>query len=110
MTYKEKLRDPRWQRRRLEAMQRDGFTCARCRTQNKILNVNHLVYVGDPWDAPIEALETLCEDCHQERSALERDVRALPTFLAIHVLRMAMRDATPPLATGTIRARDVALV
>lgn len=93
--YAEKLRDPRWQRLRLEVMQRDGFTCCRCRSANKILNVNHLVYSGEPWDAPIEALETLCEVCHGERSALEREIRALPTFLAIHVMRQAMRDAIP---------------
>jgi 5-methylcytosine-specific restriction endonuclease McrA len=94
--YSEKLRDPRWQRRRLEVMHRDDFTCCRCRSADKILNVNHLVYSGEPRDAPTEALETLCEDCHGERSALERELRALPTFLAIHIMRQAMRDAMLP--------------
>lgn len=92
-TYKDKLRDPRWQRKRLDVMQRDGWTCCRCRADNKTLNVNHLVYDGDPWDAPANALETLCEDCHAERSAMERHIRRLPTFLSIHVMRSALRDA-----------------
>jgi len=94
VTDSERLRDPRWQRRRMEVMKRDGFMCCRCRSADKTLNVNHLSYAGDPWDAPNEALETLCEDCHGERSALERDIRALPTFLAIHIMRIAMRSAS----------------
>lgn len=67
-TYSEKLKDPRWQKRRLEVMKRDGFTCHRCRDKEKTLNVHHLMYDKgkDPWDYDDCALITLCEDCHKE--------------------------------------------
>ena len=64
--YAEKLKDVRWQKVRLEIMQRDGWKCIRCKTDEKTLNVHHIKYNGwrDPWDYPPEKLQTLCEDCH----------------------------------------------
>jgi hypothetical protein len=68
--YIEKLKDPRWQKKRLEVFQRDNFTCQKCfDDQNNLpLAVHHLHYEKgkEPWEYPIERLTTLCEDCHQE--------------------------------------------
>jgi len=72
MKYSEKLRDPRWQRKRLEVMERDKFTCLACDDTKSTLNVHHMQYHGDPWDAPMGALETLCEKCHETRSQLNK--------------------------------------
>lgn len=66
--YSEKLRDPRWQKRRLETMERDDWACRSCRDKTKPLHVHHLWYEGEPWEAPDEALVTLCEDCHEEET------------------------------------------
>ncbi len=66
--YSEKLRDPRWQRKRLEVMERDKWKCVACGAAEETLNVNHLRYHGDPWDAPLDELETLCEPCHAKRT------------------------------------------
>lgn len=64
--YLNALRDPRWQRLRLEVMQRDGFTCRMCGNAAATLNVHHLRYApGDPWDTPLSDLVTLCEECHE---------------------------------------------
>lgn len=65
-TYYEKLKDPRWQRKRLEVMQRDDFACTRCGAKDETLNVHHWFYAksGNPWDAKTNHLDTLCEDCH----------------------------------------------
>ena len=41
MEYDELLKDPRWQRKRLEAMQADKFTCQMCFRSDKPLNVHH---------------------------------------------------------------------
>jgi hypothetical protein len=70
LPYCEKLRDPRWQRRRLEVMNRDDFTCQRCGDDTSTLNVHHRAYAGrrDPWDYPLTALVTLCEDCHKDET------------------------------------------
>ncbi len=67
MKYSEKLKDPRWQRKRLEVMQRDDFTCLNCGDKNQTLNVHHKQYHGNPWESPPESLETLCEYCHGRR-------------------------------------------
>lgn len=67
--YTQKLRDPRWQKKRLEIMERDDWKCRGCGDTEETLNVHHLVYnneTGDPWDVPSDSLITLCEACHNE--------------------------------------------
>lgn len=66
MTYSEKLKDPRWQKKRLKILERDNFECINCNDKNKTLHVNHLYYLKEkkPWEYPDGILFTLCEDCH----------------------------------------------
>lgn len=68
MTYSEKLKDPRWQKLRLEVFQRDNFTCTSCYSSEKTLHAHHLLYERgkEPWEYELEKLSTLCEDCHKE--------------------------------------------
>jgi hypothetical protein len=83
--YMKKLRDPRWQRKRLEIMQRDDFTCQHCFENGKTLHVHHTFYVSgrDPWDYPDNTLMTLCEDCHENETEMGRGFRDdLITMLA----------------------------
>lgn len=64
--YSEKLKHPKWQRKRLEIMQRDDFKCKMCYDTETTLHIHHLEYSdGDPWDIENEKLITLCEDCHK---------------------------------------------
>lgn len=67
-TYAEKLLDPRWQRRRLEIMERDDFACLSCCSEENTLHVHHRYYMSgrEPWEYPDAALITLCEPCHRE--------------------------------------------
>lgn len=67
-SYSDKLRDPRWQKKRLEIMGRDQFTCQNCGAKDKTLNVHHCAYIKglDPWEYGF-SLITLCELCHVER-------------------------------------------
>jgi len=76
--YGEKLKDPRWQKLRLQVMNRDGFCCKLCHDQKSTLNIHHLKYVREPWDCPAEFLITLCEDCHYIITFLELDINADP--------------------------------
>lgn len=65
MNYSEKLKDPRWQKKRLEVLQRDDFRCLLCGDPDSSLHVHHQKYVGDnPWNAPTMFLRTYCEHCH----------------------------------------------
>lgn len=65
-TYAQKLRDPRWQKRRLEVFERDRFECQSCYSSDKELQVHHLKYIqdADPWDYELSDLKTLCDECH----------------------------------------------
>ena len=66
MEYKEKLKDPRWQKKRLEILKRDNWCCQSCFDPSSMLIVHHLKYIfgKEPWDYPNETLLTLCESCH----------------------------------------------
>jgi hypothetical protein len=66
-TYKQKLKDPRWQKVRLQILERDGWACKICGNNQQTLHVHHNKYLKktDPWDHPSLLLATLCEDCHQ---------------------------------------------
>lgn len=69
--YTELLKDPRWQKKRLEIMDRDGFTCqvCNCGIEDGVpLNVHHIAYKNNaaPWEYEDEQLITLCENCHQK--------------------------------------------
>ena len=70
-TYSELLQDRRWQRKRLEIFERDGWRCKAddCPApyRNEIpLHVHHLRYLSGclPWEYPDELLITYCADCH----------------------------------------------
>lgn len=64
--YTELLKNPFWQKRRLEIFQRDNFTCKHCTDKLSTLHVHHYYYRNEllPWEYPDEALDTLCFVCH----------------------------------------------
>lgn len=72
-SYKELLKSPLWQRRRLETYQRDNWTCQWCGDTEHQLQVHHKYYLPDtlPWDYPDDALVTLCDCCHSRHSFIE---------------------------------------
>jgi hypothetical protein len=75
--YLELLKDPRWQRKRLEIFQRDAWTCQRCGEMTVMLSVHHLCYHPgkDPWESPDEELLTLCEPCHTTETRNLKEAR-----------------------------------
>lgn len=64
ISYYQQLLDPRWQRKRLEVLQRDGFKCLICKSEKDSLEVHHEKYVNEPWDVDNKYLKTLCFRCH----------------------------------------------
>lgn len=63
--YSDKLKNPKWQKRRLQIMERDSFECKCCYSAQKELNVHHFNYSKEPWDSEDFELITLCKDCHK---------------------------------------------
>lgn len=66
--YSELLKDPRWQKKRLEIFKLDGWQCRKCNSKKNTLHVHHLYYVKGkmPWEYDNSALVTYCEECHEE--------------------------------------------
>lgn len=91
-TYAELLRDPRWQRRRLEIFQRDGWVCTGCADTANELHVHHKRYERGrkPWEYDDEDLVTLRKDCHRDQTEIDDQLKIalakLPTFGSAHVL------------------------
>jgi hypothetical protein len=81
-TYQDKLKDPRWQKKRLEIFERDSWKCTQCGSSTKTLMVHHLEYRNscEPWDYPNECLSTYCEDCHKI------DHKLIPKFKISNIL------------------------
>ncbi len=67
MTYAEKLKDPRWQKRRLEVMQKASFACECCYKEDETLHVHHVLYRkgAQPWEYADAELQCLCHKCHK---------------------------------------------
>lgn len=71
-TWIEQLRDPRWQRRRLDILQRANFSCEYCGRADLPLHVHHGLYHKGhaPWQYADDELKSLCEECHRDEHAL----------------------------------------
>lgn len=79
LSYSQKLKDPRWQKKRLDVMQRDNFTCLHCQSTKRTLNVHHRFYIRglEPWEYEDGLLMTLCEVCHASIEDLKKLVGIL---------------------------------
>lgn len=66
-SYKDQLKSPLWQKKRLEIMSRDNFTCQICLDTEETLNVHHKSYDKNvkAWEYGNDRLVTLCETCHE---------------------------------------------
>lgn len=70
MTYADKLKDPRWQKKRLKVFERDNWKCRFCGNTDRNLQIHHTRYFPEfePWDYESQYLITLCNKCHQSES------------------------------------------
>ena len=73
MTYAEKLKHPKWQKKRLEILSRDGFKCVLCDDEEETLHVHHKIYKWDkqPWEYEDSNFQTVCEICHKGLESLK---------------------------------------
>lgn len=80
-TYSEKLRDPRWQKRRLEMLEAAHFECQNCGDKKEELHVHHKRYIKahDPWEYEDADLVVLCSSCHEQ---IESKMAEIHKYLA----------------------------
>jgi len=78
-TYSELLRDPRWQKKRLEVLESTGWACEFCGAEGSTLHVHHKHYVQgrNPWEYDDTQLAVLCEDCHSVRHDADKKIHDL---------------------------------
>jgi hypothetical protein len=83
MNYADKLKDPRWQKKRLEILERDSFRCQGCGNKKQMLVVHHRHYDSDkdPWDYADNILVTLCDDCHKLEHTVDIAINDINTGL-----------------------------
>jgi len=68
MDFNKQLKSPKWQKKRLEILERDNYTCQCCGNKEEQLHVHHYVYRKntDLWDYEDGYLVTFCNSCHEE--------------------------------------------
>lgn len=136
-SYFEKLKDPRWQRKRIETLEAAAFSCQSCGDDESTLHVHHKQYFKgrEPWEYDVEQLAVLCESCHAAHHEAEdvlllvasrvpmdgprgRETAAslLAGFVGLSMggtpspddyLRGRLVDAIPPPWRSSLRALDV---
>lgn len=77
--YSEKLKDPRWQKIRLQVFERDEWTCQSCGSKERNLQVHHLKYFSgkDPWEYELHFLITYCDQCHETEHLIGDQIRGI---------------------------------
>lgn len=95
MKYSDKLKDPRWQKKRLEIFNRDKFCCVYCGESEKMLSVHHIFYdKPNPWESRNAALVTVCQECHEAESGfiIERSLSKATTHERLFlIMQMHLR-------------------
>ena len=72
MSYSDKLKHPKWQKKRLEILNRDSWACKYCSDTESQLHVHHLKYTTkEPYDELSENLVATCQDCHRLLEAIK---------------------------------------
>lgn len=64
--YSEKLKDPKWQKRRLKVMEYAHWRCQICGVSDKTLHCHHSYYTKgkEPWQYPDGSIICICDGCH----------------------------------------------
>ena len=76
-SYYELLKHPKWQKKRLEILERANFKCEDCGADDITLHVHHTYYEKGhkPWEYPNDSLQCLCEKCHRETQDLATSLK-----------------------------------
>lgn len=83
-SYFEKLKDPRWQKRRLDIFELYNFECSNCGDNRSTLHAHHVGYRKntEPWDYGDTEILCLCEDCHKKAHKQSDNTKELLRFVA----------------------------
>lgn len=82
-SFSEQYKHPNWQKKRLEILERDQFTCQRCGDTESTLHVHHTYYGSNLklWEYGDRGLITLCEECHEKVHGISQSIKHMVTEL-----------------------------
>jgi 5-methylcytosine-specific restriction endonuclease McrA len=68
MDFIEQYKHPKWQKKRLEVLQKADYKCEQCGDGDSMLHVHHGYYKKgcNVWDYHIKTLWCLCGHCHRD--------------------------------------------
>lgn len=74
LSYAEKLKSPKWQKKRLEILNLKGFKCEACGDEENQIQVHHRFYLKgrEPWQYDNDVFQVLCEKCHEKLHAKDK--------------------------------------
>lgn len=102
--YLEKLKDPRWQRKRLEVLELSHWSCEMCSDTESTLHVHHKHYFKgrEPWEYDADQLSVLCESCHEARHSEDDRLMDVVSRLPIEGMRWIDREKAACLLAGVM--------
>lgn len=75
--YSVQYKNPKWQKKRLEILERDNFQCQECGDEESTLHVHHKIYKhgNKVWDYDDQYFVTLCDSCHENTHELIKNFK-----------------------------------
>lgn len=64
-----------WQRRKRAVFSRDGWRCVECERYKRPLHCDHITPRAEGGGDELDNLQTLCQDCHNKKTAAENRAR-----------------------------------
>ena len=79
MDYKEQIKHPKWQKKRLEILEENNWTCAACGNTDAQLHVHHTRYEKNKmiWDYSNYKLMAVCNECHKEIHRIKDSIKEI---------------------------------
>ena len=76
-SYSSQYKNPKWQKKRLEILERDNFACRKCGDKESTLHVHHFEYTKGRkvWEYNDSNFATLCDSCHAEIHSLNDRIK-----------------------------------
>jgi len=107
--YFEKLKDPRWQRKRLERLEKSHWACDMCCDSESTLHVHHNAYFKgrEPWEYDVDQLSTLCESCHADTHEAEDPLLLVASYVEASGSGPYDRDTVASLIAGFCSFKDM---
>lgn len=84
--YFDLLKNPLWQKKRLENLKLANWECINCGNKDDQLQVHHKQYIKgrNPWEYENEQLEVLCNKCHGEMHEMLDAIKTIISYSDIY--------------------------